>query len=68
MIDGEQVETLDPYWLFAAYWRCRAGKEDEPPVCALPEGDPWIENMLRPLIESLGYRVVAASEGVEADI
>jgi hypothetical protein len=27
-----------------------------------------MENMLRPLIESLGYRVVAMREGVEADI
>jgi len=34
----------------------------------LPEGDPWMEAMLRPLVESLGYRVVAAREGVAADI
>jgi two-component system chemotaxis sensor kinase CheA len=27
-----------------------------------------MDNMLRPLIESLGYRVVAAREGVVADI
>ena len=42
--------------------------EADRPVCALPEGDPWMDNMLRPLIESLGYRVVAAGEGVAADI
>ena len=68
LIDGEQVETLDPYWLFAAYGDAAAADGAAQPVCALPEGDPWMENMLRPLIESLGYRVVAAREGVEADI
>jgi two-component system, chemotaxis family, sensor kinase CheA len=68
LIDGEQVETLDPYWLFAAYGDAAPADAAAQPVCALPEGDPWMENMLRPLIESLGYRVVAAREGVEADI
>ncbi len=67
LIDGIQVETLDPYWLFAAYGDA-ARDGGAQPVCALPEGDPWMDNMLRPLIESLGYRVVAAREGVAADI
>jgi two-component system chemotaxis sensor kinase CheA len=67
LIDGAQAEIVDPYWLFAAY----AGEtpaEGERPVCALPAGDPWMDNILRPLIESLGYRIVAAGEGVAADI
>ena len=68
MIDGEQVETLDPYWLFAAFGDAAPVRAEVQPTCALPEGDPWMENMLRPLIESLGYRVVATREGVEADI
>ncbi|HST37127.1 MAG TPA: chemotaxis protein CheA [Allosphingosinicella sp.] len=68
LIDGEQVETLDPYWLFAALGDAAPAEKEVQPVCALPEGDPWMENMLRPLIESLGYRVVAAREGIEADI
>jgi two-component system, chemotaxis family, sensor kinase CheA len=67
LIDGSQVELLDPYWLFAACGDATAGN-DEAPVCALPTGDPWMENMLRPLIESLGYRVVPAGEGIAADI
>jgi two-component system chemotaxis sensor kinase CheA len=67
LIDGVQVEMLDPYWLFAA--QADAAPVDAvPPVCALPEGDPWMDNMLRPLIESLGYRIVPAREGVVADI
>ena len=69
LIDGAQVELLDPYWLFAAFGDAgAAGSADAPLVCALPSGDPWMDNMLRPLIESLGYRVVAAGEGVDADI
>jgi two-component system chemotaxis sensor kinase CheA len=64
LVDGAQVEMLDPHWLFAAY--SRKPETGEPPVCALPEGDPWIDNMLRPLIESLGYRIARA--GDEADV
>ncbi|MBV9881594.1 MAG: chemotaxis protein CheA [Sphingomonadaceae bacterium] len=67
LIDGEQVELLDPHWLFAA---CGDGAPEEAsqPVCALPEGDPWMDSMLRPLVESLGYKIVPAREGVAADI
>jgi two-component system chemotaxis sensor kinase CheA len=67
LIDGEQVELIDPHWLFATH-AGPATKGAEQPVCALPEGDPWIEAMLRPLVESLGYRIVPAREGVSADI
>ena len=67
LIDGVQVELVDPYWLFAAY-ADTVPLADQALVCALPEGDPWMENMLRPLLESLGYRVVAAGEGVAADV
>jgi two-component system chemotaxis sensor kinase CheA len=67
LIDGEQVELIDPHWLFATHGD-PSRDESEQPVCALPEGDPWIESMLRPLVECLGYRVVAAREGVQADI
>jgi two-component system, chemotaxis family, sensor kinase CheA len=66
LVAGEQVELIDPYWLFAEH-----GAAEEPgerPVCAIAAGDPWLENMLRPMVESLGYRVVPAGPGVEADI
>jgi two-component system chemotaxis sensor kinase CheA len=64
LVDGAQVELLDPYWLFAVHGDGDgAGLDAAPPVCALPQGDPWIDNMLRPLIESLGYRIAKAGEG-----
>ncbi|HET9429014.1 MAG TPA: chemotaxis protein CheA [Allosphingosinicella sp.] len=67
LVDGTQVELLDPYWLFSAH--ADAGAEDcDRPICALPEDDPWMANMLRPLIEGLGYRIVAAVDGVSADL
>ncbi|HYJ52702.1 MAG TPA: chemotaxis protein CheW, partial [Allosphingosinicella sp.] len=67
LIDNALVEILDPHWLFATYGG-HAAREGDQPVCALPEGDPWIDAMLRPLVESLGYRIVPAREGVSADI
>ena len=67
LVDGVQVELLDPYWLFSAHGRA-IGDESDRPICALPVDDPWMSNMLRPLIESLGYRVVPAAEGVRADV
>jgi two-component system chemotaxis sensor kinase CheA len=67
LIDDVQVEVLDPHWLFAAQGEALP-ETGAQPVCALPEGDPWMEAILRPLVESLGYRVVAAREGVAADI
>jgi two-component system chemotaxis sensor kinase CheA len=66
LVGGEQVELLDPYWLFEQAGEGTA--EPARPVCAIPAGDVWMENMLRPLVESLGYRVVAAGDDVQADI
>jgi two-component system chemotaxis sensor kinase CheA len=65
LVDGATVELIDPHWLFACHADAGAN-EGAQPVCALPEGDPWVDNMLRPLIESLGYRI--AGTGDTADI
>jgi two-component system chemotaxis sensor kinase CheA len=66
LVDGLQVELLDVHWLFAAHADVQT--KSEKPTCALPAGDPWMETMLRPLLEGLGYRVVAAGDGVAADL
>jgi two-component system chemotaxis sensor kinase CheA len=63
---GEQVELLDPYWLFEQAGAHQPGAANL--ICAIAAGDPWLENMLRPMVESLGYTVVPAGEGVHADI
>lgn len=69
LVGGEQVELLDPYWLFEVH--AEGGIEPaERPVCALPAGDSWMENILRPIVETAGYRVVRAgdAEAEGADI
>jgi two-component system chemotaxis sensor kinase CheA len=69
LVDGEPAELLDLHWLFSHHVRADDGSVRRP-VCALPADDPWMETILRPLLESAGYRVVAAGEPQEdaADI
>ena len=61
LIGGEQVEVLDPYWLFAVHSGA-AETDAARPVCALPGDDPWMTNILRPIVESAGYQVITAEE------
>jgi two-component system chemotaxis sensor kinase CheA len=61
LIGSEQVEILDPYWLFAAEADGRGAIEDRP-VCSLPAGDAWMANILRPIVESAGYRVLFSDQ------
>ena len=48
------------------YFRA-APKKDEL-VCLIPDWDPWMQNMLRPLVEAAGYRVVDDAENENADV
>jgi two-component system chemotaxis sensor kinase CheA len=61
LIDGEQVEMIDLHWLFAAHAGDGAARA-APPLCLLPADDPWMDNILRPIVESAGYRVVRPGE------
>ena len=67
LINGEPAELLDAHWLFANHVGC-AARTRELLVCRLPESDPWIQNMLRPLVEAAGYRVVDEDDEAEADL
>jgi two-component system, chemotaxis family, sensor kinase CheA len=58
LVGDGQAELLDLHWLFARHGGGRPADEIRP-VCAIPAGDPFMEAILRPLIESAGYRVVA---------
>jgi two-component system chemotaxis sensor kinase CheA len=57
-LDGEQVELLDLYWLFANH-----GGEQlsaTPPVCLIDGADQaWMMTFLKPVLEGAGYRVAA---------
>jgi two-component system chemotaxis sensor kinase CheA len=56
LLEGEQVELLDPYWLFGEY-AVETG-EDAAPLCLLSGDDGWMSAFVKPLLESAGYRVV----------
>jgi len=67
LIAGEPAELVDAHWLFANHLGS-AVRKSEQPVCRLPAGDPWMQNMLRPIVEAAGYRVVSEGAEEEADL
>ncbi|MGI8611144.1 MAG: chemotaxis protein CheW, partial [Sphingomicrobium sp.] len=68
LIANEPAELIDAHWLFANHVGTAAKPVDEQPVCRLPADDPWMQNMLRPIVEAAGYRVVGESDEAEADL
>jgi two-component system chemotaxis sensor kinase CheA len=67
LIGGDQVELIDPFWLFSVH-ATDAASAPSRPVCAIPADDQWMQNILRPVIESAGYLVVAPGEVAAPDI
>ena len=67
LINGEPAELVDAHWLFARHVGASA-RQVEQLVCKLPSDDPWMQNMLRPIVEAAGYQVVGEDEDVEADL
>ena len=67
LLAGEPAEIVDPHWLFANF-SSAASRPADPPVCRIPADDPWMQNMLRPIVEAAGYRVVSDADEVEADL
>jgi two-component system chemotaxis sensor kinase CheA len=67
LINGEPAELLDPHWLFANHIGA-AARPSEPLVCRMPGDDPWMQNMLRPIVEAAGYLVVDDNAEIAADL
>jgi two-component system chemotaxis sensor kinase CheA len=67
LINGEPAELIDAHWLFANH-AGSASRGKEQLVCLIPGWDPWMENMLRPLVEAAGYRVVDDADEEKADV
>ena len=67
LINGQPAELVDAHWLFANYVGA-ASRSKEQLVCLVPGWDPWMENMLRPLIEAAGYRVIDDADEERADV
>jgi len=60
LVGDEQAELLDLHWLFERHGGRASTAEAAKPVCAIPAGDPFMDGILRPLVESAGYSVVAS--------
>jgi two-component system chemotaxis sensor kinase CheA len=69
LVQGEQVELIDVFWLFAQAETAPA--KEERPLCLLADAeDRWSREILRPLLEAAGYRVGFAADGgdVQPDV
>jgi two-component system chemotaxis sensor kinase CheA len=67
LINGEPAELVDAHWLFANHVGSSAHAA-QPLVCRLPADDPWMQNMLRPIVEAAGYVVVGEDSEATADL
>jgi two-component system chemotaxis sensor kinase CheA len=67
LVNGEPAELIDPHWLFASHVGA-AARISEQLVCRLPDNDPWMQNMLRGIVEAAGYRVVGDEYEGETDL
>ena len=67
LIDGEPAELIDAHWLFAEYLGASTRPQTQL-VCRLPEGDAWMQNMLRPIVEAAGYLVIGEKDELAADV
>lgn len=69
LVAGEQVELIDIFWHFAQADTVPAiPAGDSGPLCLLADPDDrWSREILRPLLEAAGYRVVLAGEGATGD-
>jgi two-component system chemotaxis sensor kinase CheA len=67
LINDQPAEIIDAHWLFANHVGV-AARASEQLVCRIPCWDPWMQNMLRPLVEAAGYRVIDDAEEEQADV
>jgi two-component system chemotaxis sensor kinase CheA len=68
LINNEPAELVDAHWLFANHAGAASRPSNEQPLCRLPEDDTWMKNMLRPIVEAAGYRVVGEADEVQPDL
>jgi two-component system chemotaxis sensor kinase CheA len=67
LIGGEPAELLDAHWLFATHLGASARPAVQS-VCQLPSDDPWMQNMLRPIVEAAGYLVIGEADELIPDL
>ena len=67
LIGGEPAELVDAHWLFAHHLGAAARPKVQA-VCRLPSDDPWMQNMLRPIVEAAGYLVIGEQDELIPDL
>ncbi|HXG99411.1 MAG TPA: chemotaxis protein CheA [Sphingomicrobium sp.] len=67
LIGGEPAELLDAHWLFSEYLGSSV-RPAAPLVCRLPTDDPWMQNMLRLIVEAAGYLVIGEDHDLLPDL
>jgi len=67
LIGGEPAELIDAHWLFSHHLGA-AAKPKVQAVCRLPSDDPWMQNMLRPIVEAAGYLVIGEHDELIPDL
>jgi two-component system chemotaxis sensor kinase CheA len=67
LVAGEPAELVDAHWLFAQHAGQRS-PTGQAPICRIDLDDPWTCNMLRPIVEAAGYRVVGLAAEEKADL
>ncbi len=68
LIGGEPAELVDTHWIFSRYLGAPGTGQGAQPVCRIPEGDAWMQNMLRPIVEAAGYLVIGENDERSADL
>jgi len=67
LIGGEPAELVDAHWLFAHHLGAAARPKVQA-ICRLPSDDPWMQNMLRPIVEAAGYLVIGEQDELIPDL
>jgi two-component system chemotaxis sensor kinase CheA len=57
LIDGQPVELLDVFWLFADPEGVTPVAAATAPLCLIDGADPWMRRFVAPMLERAGYRV-----------
>ncbi len=57
LLDGEQIEQIDPLWLFERHTR-EVAPQKRPTCLLMDSGNGWMRAFLRPMLEQAGYHAV----------
>lgn len=66
LIGDQPVPLIDAYRIFARH--AQPARIARTAICRLPEGDPWTERMLAPLVEAAGYEIATGDEPADVTI